>query len=170
MTGDKIKELNTMQNDFNLNDVVETENNEKNILSSKLFSSQHDHLSDTITRIRNGMMRKLEEIVVVKTKLIKSILEELKESGYIRDYEEALSKNNKICYLVYLRPGAIKEIKVISTPSFPRYIKCKDIPSYSKEFCYYGYGTLLISTPQGIMAGHNARKKNLGGKLILRVF
>jgi len=47
-----------------------------------------DHIGDLLTRIRNGLLAKLESIVVTKTKINGRIAQILLEEGYIRGYTE----------------------------------------------------------------------------------
>ena len=41
-------------------------------------------------------------------------------------------------------------------------------PNWPKQFG--GMGISVLSTPRGVMAGHQAKKQNLGGELLLTVY
>ena len=38
------------------------------------------------------------------------------------------------------------------------------------EMLAVGMGIAVVSTPQGLMSGHDARRKNLGGELLFKVW
>lgn len=59
----------------------------------------------------------------------------------------------------------ITGLKKVSTPGQPVYVGVKDI-----ELVKSGYGTSIVSTSQGLMTGKEARKKNLGGELICKIW
>ena len=59
----------------------------------------------------------------------------------------------------------IKEIKRISKPGRRVYSRATSIPRVMN-----GLGLAILSTPQGVMSDVDARKKNIGGEIICRVF
>ena len=59
----------------------------------------------------------------------------------------------------------IKEIKRISKPGRRVYSRATSIPKVMN-----GLGLAIISTPKGVMSDTDARKQNIGGEIICRVF
>jgi small subunit ribosomal protein S8 len=60
---------------------------------------------------------------------------------------------------------AITNIHRESKPGLRRYVSSKEIPRVLG-----GMGVAILSTPKGILAGHKAKKMNLGGELLLTVY
>ena len=99
----------------------------------------------------------------------KSILKILKEEGYIKDFFIEETINNKTTLKVNLKyyegDPVIKEIKRISKPGRRVYSRATSIPRVMN-----GLGLAILSTPKGVMSDTEARKNNVGGEIICRVF
>ena len=128
-----------------------------------------DPIGDMFSRIRNGQMRSLNSIEIPSSNFRKNILEVLKNEGYIKDYFIEKSENNKITLKVSLKyyegDPVIKEIKRISKPGRRVYSRANSIPKVMN-----GLGLAILSTPKGVMSDSEARKNNVGGEVICRVF
>ena len=128
-----------------------------------------DPIGDMFSRIRNGQMRSLNSIIIPSSNFRKNILEILKNEGYIKDYFIEKKDKNKITLKISLKyyEGApvIKEIKRISKPGRRVYSRATSI-----EKVMNGLGLAILSTPKGVMSDSEARKKNVGGEIICRVF
>ena len=127
-----------------------------------------DPIGDMFTRIRNGQMRNLNTIVVPHSKFRINILEILKIEGYINNYHIDKKDNKqslKIDLKYYEGLPVIKEIKRISKPGRRVYSRATSIPKIQN-----GLGLAILSTPKGVMSDHQARKNNLGGEIICKVF
>tara|TARA_X000001036_G_C20472784_1_gene722320 strand:+ start:248 stop:646 length:399 start_codon:yes stop_codon:yes gene_type:complete len=128
-----------------------------------------DPIGDMFARIRNGQMRLLNSIDIPSSNFRKNILQVLKNEGYIKDYFIEKSENNKITLKINLKyyegDPVIKEIKRISKPGRRVYSRANSIPKVMN-----GLGLAIISTPKGVMTDMEARKNNVGGEIICRVF
>ena len=128
-----------------------------------------DPIGDMFSRIRNGQMRLLNSINIPSSNFRKNILQILKDEGYIKDYYIEKSENNKINLKINLKyyegDPVIKEIKRISKPGRRVYSRANSIPRVMN-----GLGLAILSTPKGVMSDSEARKKNIGGEVICRVF
>jgi small subunit ribosomal protein S8 len=128
-----------------------------------------DPIGDMFSRIRNGQMRLLDSIEIPSSNFRKNILEILKNEGYIKDYYIEKSENNKINLKINLKyyegDPVIKEIKRISKPGRRVYSRATSIPKVMN-----GLGLAILSTPKGVMSDVEARKNNIGGEIICRVF
>jgi len=128
-----------------------------------------DPIGDMFSRIRNGQMRSLDSIEIPSSNFRKNILEILKNEGYIKDYYIEKSENNKINLKINLKyyegDPVIKEIKRISKPGRRVYSRANSIPRVMN-----GLGFAILSTPKGVMTDSEARKNNLGGEIICRIF
>ncbi len=73
--------------------------------------------------------------------------------------------NLKINLKYYEGDPVIKEIKRISKPGRRVYSRATSIPKVMN-----GLGLAILSTPKGVMSDVEARKNNVGGEIICRVF
>ena len=128
-----------------------------------------DPIGDMFSRIRNGQMRSLNSIIIPSSNFRKNILEILKNEGYIKDYFIEKKDDNKISLKISLKYyegyPVIKEIKRISKPGRRVYSRATSIPRVMN-----GLGLAILSTPKGVMSDTEARKNNVGGEIICRVF
>ncbi len=128
-----------------------------------------DPIGDMFSRIRNGQMRSLNTINIPSSNFRRNILEILKKEGYIKDYYIEKLENNKINLKINLKyyegDPVIKEIKRISKPGRRVYSRSTSIPRVMN-----GLGLAILSTSKGVMSDTEARKNNLGGEIICRVF
>ena len=128
-----------------------------------------DPIGEMFTRIRNGQMRNLNSVLIPASKFRSKILEILKAEGYINSFFLESSENNKKVIKVNLKyfegTPVIKEIKRISKPGRRVYSRATSIPKIQN-----GLGMAIISTSQGVMSDIQARKNNIGGEIICKVF
>ena len=128
-----------------------------------------DPIGDMFTRIRNGQMRNLNHVNIPASKFRSKILEILKTEGYINNYYLENDKKNikviKVNLKYYEGSPVIKEIKRISKPGRRVYSRANSIPKVMN-----GLGLAILSTPKGVMSDSEARKNNIGGEIICRVF
>ena len=128
-----------------------------------------DPIGDMFSRIRNGQLRSLNSVVIPSSNFRKNILKILKDEGYIQDFYIEKLENNRINSKINLKyyegDPVIKEIKRISKPGRRVYSRANSIPRVMN-----GLGLAILSTPKGVMSDTDARKNNLGGEVICRVF
>jgi small subunit ribosomal protein S8 len=128
-----------------------------------------DPIGDMFSRIRNGQMRSLDSVNIPSSNFRRNILEILKSEGFIKDFYIEKSENNKINLKINLKyyegNPVIKEIKRISKPGRRVYSRATSIPRVMN-----GLGLAILSTPKGVMSDTEARKNNLGGEIICRIF
>ena len=128
-----------------------------------------DPVGDMFSRIRNAQMRSLHSVEIPSSNFRKNILAILKDEGFINDFFIGKTENNKTSLKVTLKyyEGApvIKEIKRISKPGRRVYSRATSIPRVMN-----GLRLAILSTPKGVMSDAEARKNNIGGEIICRVF
>ncbi|WP_455478235.1 30S ribosomal protein S8 [Bartonella sp. B10] len=131
--------------------------------------SMSDPLGDMLTRIRNALCRKKNRVVTPASKLRACVLDVLQSEGYIRGYNKVDFDDGKSEIEIELKyfegMSAIREISRVSKPGRRVYVSAKLIPPVAN-----GLGISILSTPKGVMADHEARKQNVGGELLCRVF
>ncbi|MDR2934059.1 MAG: 30S ribosomal protein S8 [Rickettsiales bacterium] len=128
-----------------------------------------DTIGDMLARIRNGGMAKKAFVKCPASSERKSILEVLKNEGFITSYSsEEIRKGVSELTIVlkyYKGENVIKKLERISKPGRRVYTESKDIPSV-----YNGLGVSIISTPAGVLSDKQAREKNVGGEIICKIF
>ena len=114
-------------------------------------------------------MRLLNTIDVPASNFRLQILEVLKSEGYITNYfiekKDNNKKNLKVGLKYYEGTPVIKEIKRVSKPGRRVYSRATSIPRIQN-----GLGLSILSTPKGVMTDSDARKNNIGGEIICKVF
>ncbi len=133
---------------------------------------QTDPLADFLTSIRNAARASKSEVRVPWSRMRSDVAHILKNEGYVTEVEKVSdekAKAGKPELRVKLRgqgkTRAITQITRISKPGRRQYVGAAEIPRVLG-----GMGISVISTPRGVMAGHQAKKQNLGGELLLTVY
>lgn len=128
-----------------------------------------DPLGDMLTRIRNAQGARKNRVVVPFSKFHLAVCNVLKDEGFIREFGEEELDNNKKQIVIGLKyehgEPIIREIDRVSKPGRRIYSKSAEIPQ-----TYNGLGVTIVSTSQGVMADYIAKKSNLGGEVLCRVF
>ncbi|MDG2292437.1 MAG: 30S ribosomal protein S8 [Phycisphaerales bacterium] len=130
--------------------------------------SQQDLTSDMLTRIRNAVRNRFENVSCINNRLNRGVAEVLKVEGYIDDYgvvEDGRQGNLK----VQLRYGprgesVIRRIDRVSKPGCRVYSGVSDIPRPLQ-----GLGIAVVSTSRGVLSDRQCRENNVGGELIATV-
>lgn len=129
----------------------------------------NDIIADSLTRIRNASMRRLETTTLYYAKIIVSILEVFQAKGFIEGYKvvEQNKKQSINVVLKYDEKGysVINEITRISKPG-RRVYKGRNELKYFKN----GYGTIVVSTNKGVIANDEAYKANVGGEALCSIW
>lgn len=121
---------------------------------------------NAINSINVSEMVGKDECIIPSTKLIKAVLNVLKENKYIVDYEEF--KDNKIPKIKVRLAKAINKIGVIK-PRFP--VRLDEYNKYETRYIpSKDFGILIVSTPKGVMTNREAKEKHLGGRLLAYVY
>lgn len=129
-----------------------------------------DPIADFLTMIRNAIKAEHRFVDVSWSKIKLSIVEILKAQGLIEDFLVKLETNQRGTIRIFLkyvggRKSVIQGIKRVSKPGLRRYVGAEDIPTY-----YGGLGLSILSTSQGVLAGPEARKRQIGGELLCLVW
>ena len=130
--------------------------------------SVSDPVADMLTKIRNAGMAGHEKVDIPTSKLKLEIVKILKTEGYIKNFKKANNENGNIIR-VFLKydddTPIIHGIKRVSTPGRRVYMGYKNMPRVLN-----GYGTLIVSTSQGVTTGKKAAEKKVGGEIICTVW
>jgi small subunit ribosomal protein S8 len=127
-----------------------------------------DSIADMLTRIRNAIMARHDDVVMPLSKPLLAIAKILKDEGFISDF--SIVNDNKRRFLKiklkYLdSQPAILGLERVSKPGLRIYVKRGEIPRV-----YGGLGIAIVSTSKGIMVGKDAWHHKLGGELLCYVW
>ena len=130
-----------------------------------------DPIADMLTRIRNGLIAKLETVTVPASNMKKDIAEILVQEGYIKSAtvvkEEGSVQDSILIELKYGQNNekVISGLKRISKPGLRIYAKCDQIPKVLN-----GLGIAIVSTSKGVMTDKKARAMKVGGEVLAYIW
>ncbi|MGH2951733.1 MAG: 30S ribosomal protein S8 [Solirubrobacterales bacterium] len=128
-----------------------------------------DPISDYLTRIRNGLAAEHPEVEVPASRLKKEMSRILREQGYISDFEVEPTAIGEVIriQLKYTddRRPVISGLRRVSRPGRRRYVARDEVPRVQG-----GMGTAIVSTSTGVMTGHEASAKGVGGEVVAYVW
>ena len=126
--------------------------------------SMTDPIADLLTRIRYGQTARQNEVSMASSKLKTAIVRVLKEEGYVEDFrlETAGPKQTLTVGLKYYegRP-VIDRLERVSRPGLRIYRGKDELPKVLG-----GMGTVIVSTPKGVMTDKQARSIGQGGEVL----
>tara|TARA_Y100001970_G_scaffold165267_1_gene201953 strand:+ start:2898 stop:3293 length:396 start_codon:yes stop_codon:yes gene_type:complete len=130
--------------------------------------SLSDPIGDMIARIKNASLRNYKKVEIPSSKFKIKIADVLKNEGYIIDYKVE-DNDKKVKLLIDLKYTSgnpvINSIQRVSKPGRRIFSSAESLPKVSN-----GLGIAIISTPKGVMTDQDARKNQVGGEIICKVF
>jgi small subunit ribosomal protein S8 len=132
------------------------------------MSQLSDPIADFLTRLRNAGRALKPEVLVPYSKIKAEIARILKQEGYISAFEldtTGAHPQIKVTTKLANRSSAITGLKRVSRPGLRRYVGAKEIPRVLG-----GMGVAILSTPRGLLTGHEAKRQNLGGELVAYIW
>jgi small subunit ribosomal protein S8 len=131
--------------------------------------SHTDPIADFLTRIRNGLHADHDEVAMPASNFKAELARILREQGYIEDFsiEPARVGRTLRVRLKYTddRRPVISGLSRVSTPGRRQYVAAGQVPKVQG-----GMGTTIVSTSVGVMTGHDARRRGVGGELVAKVW
>ena len=131
--------------------------------------SMTDPVADFLTRIRNGLHADRDDVEMPASNFKAEIARILQEQGYIEGFEFQPGRVGRVLSvrLKYTedRKPVIQGLQRVSKPGRREYVEAGSIPKVQG-----GMGTTIVSTSQGVMTGHDARRAGVGGELVARVW
>ena len=128
-----------------------------------------DPIADMLTRIRNANMALHDTVEMPGSQMKAEVARVLKDEGYIADYElrDADVGTELMVRLKYDRDRrrVISGLERISKPGRRVYVDRTSIPRILG-----GMGIAVISTSQGVITGHEARRRGIGGEVLCSVW
>ncbi len=128
-----------------------------------------DPIADYLTRIRNAIGSGHDEVAIPASRLKMEMSRILKEQGYIRDFAKEPAQVGeaikiRLKYTEDRRP-VILGLERISRPGRRRYVDHRNVPRVDG-----GTGTAIVSTSVGVMTGHEAKQRGVGGEVVAYIW
>ena len=126
-------------------------------------------VSDFIIRIKNSALSRRKDAVVSYARINKDIAKVLIKEGFLEDIKEKIIDNKKVLQVKIKyqdRTPVLTDIEIVSKPSLRVYSAKKNILDAQRR----GMFTMILSTSQGIMTGHDAYKKRIGGEVLFKIW
>ncbi|MBI3956193.1 30S ribosomal protein S8 [Candidatus Gottesmanbacteria bacterium] len=128
----------------------------------------NDSVGDLLAQIKNAYMAGTSVVMLPHSKMKETLARILAREGYLASVEVAGETYKKTLELTLRYQGkspAMTDVKRKSKPGLRIYVGSEGIPTVVG-----GMGTAVLSTPQGIMTGKEAKKKHIGGELLCEVW
>ena len=127
-----------------------------------------DPIADLLIRIKNAHLAKKTQVSMPDSKVKRAILAILMAEGYIESFT-VVGETPKLALEVQLKyvkkQSAVSGVRRLSKPGRRLYVTAKEIPQ-----TLAGYGLTIISTNKGILSDSQARKQNVGGELVCKIW
>ncbi|MEW6277369.1 MAG: 30S ribosomal protein S8 [Candidatus Eremiobacterota bacterium] len=128
-----------------------------------------DPIADMLTRIRNANSALHDQVDVPASKVKEQLARLLKKEGYIKDYQVIQTgvQGTLRITMKYTsdRQRILTGLKRVSRPGLRHYVGKDEIPRL-----FGGLGTVVISTPKGILTGRAAQKQGVGGEIMAYIW
>ena len=126
--------------------------------------SMTDPIADLLTRIRNAQSARKTEVTLASSRVKRAIVKVLKDEGYVGDFRvgDDAGKSTLTIELKYYegRP-VIDRLERVSRPGLRIYRGKNELPKVLG-----GLGTVIVSTPKGVMTDREARATGQGGEVL----
>jgi small subunit ribosomal protein S8 len=128
-----------------------------------------DPISDYLTRVRNAITAQHADVEIPSSRLKREMTRILDEQGYIDGFSVEPTPVGDVIkiqlkYTSGRRP-VVTGLRRISRPGRRRYVSHGEIPRVMG-----GMGTAILSTSAGVMTGHEAKQKGVGGEVVAYVW
>jgi small subunit ribosomal protein S8 len=129
----------------------------------------NDPIADYLTRIRNALGSGHDAVEIPASRLKEEMSRILKEQGYIESFSRKPATVGEAIEirLKYTedRLPVIAGLERVSRPGRRRYVDRTEVPRV-----HGGTGTAIVSTSAGVMTGHEAKSKGVGGEVVAYVW
>ncbi|GAB5412257.1 MAG: 30S ribosomal protein S8 [Chlamydiales bacterium] len=126
-----------------------------------------DPIAEFLTRVRNAKNARHRHLEIRFSKMKEQIAKNLKDMGFIESY---LVNEKQGLMRVFLKYGkdrepAIQGLTRLSKPGCRKYVSADQIPTVLG-----GIGSVILSTPKGVINGETAKRERVGGELLCKVW
>ena len=130
--------------------------------------SLSDPIGDMIARVKNAQARNHKKVELPSSNFKTKIADILKNEGFIKDFKVNIEVKKPMLSLelkYHSGNPVINSIERISKPGRRVFSSAESLPKINN-----GLGIAIVSTPKGVMTDIDARKQNIGGEIICKVF
>lgn len=124
----------------------------------------NDPVGDLLAQIKNASMAGIQSIDLPYSRMKMEVAKILSQEGYVGAIEKTGTEPKcrlKIVIKYVGKTPVITGVKRVSKPGLRLYVNKQTIPTVVG-----GMGIAIVSTPQGIMTGRDAKKKGIGGEIL----
>lgn len=128
-----------------------------------------DPIADMIVRIQNASAVRKSTVLVPYSKMKLSIAELLEKEGFVKSVAKKGKKVAKSIEigLVYGEDGEPRVSGVQRVSKFSKRVYMGSKKLYPVKS---GYGLMVLTTPKGILSDKEARKENVGGEALFKIW
>lgn len=125
-----------------------------------------DPVADMLIRIKNGYMAGQKQVAIPYSRFKLTLADVLKKQGFIGESVKDKSGKEFTVTLVYQNGlPSLSGVKRISKPGLRRYVGVGEL-----NLLHRGVGKVILSTPRGLKTHLEAKKENLGGEVVCKVW
>ncbi|MGD9596932.1 MAG: 30S ribosomal protein S8 [Steroidobacteraceae bacterium] len=126
--------------------------------------SMTDPIADLLTRIRNAQSARKTEVSLANSRVKTAIVKVLKDEGFVSDFRVAADAGKATLTIelkYYEGRPVIDRLERVSRPGLRVYRGKNELPKVLG-----GLGTVIVSTPKGVMTDREARAAGQGGEVL----
>ena len=130
--------------------------------------SLSDPIGDMIARVKNAQARNHKKVELPSSNFKSKIADILKNEGFIKNFNISKEDKKPILSLelkYHSGNPVISNFERVSKPGRRIFSSADSLPKINN-----GLGIAIVSTPKGVMTDMDARKQNIGGEIICKVF
>ncbi len=127
-----------------------------------------DTISNFIVSLKNASAVHKDIVLLKHSSLLEAVAKTLERGGFIKNVSvigKGFSRKIQVELIYEGRESRIHGVERISKPSRRIYQKCLDIRSWKS-----GYGSIVFSTPKGILSDKEALKHKVGGEILFKIW
>lgn len=128
----------------------------------------NDPIGDMIIQVKNAAMADKHVVELPYSQMKHAVATVLANEGYISSVEK-LGDPPKLKLRITLKyqdnTPVLSGVKRVSKPGLRWYVNKHAIP-----YVVGGMGIAILSTPQGVMTGKEAKKRGIGGELLCEIW
>ena len=128
-----------------------------------------DPVSDLLARLRNALSARHEKADIPSSRFKVELARILKDEGYIKNFKVMDDRGGSLLrlYLKYDDTGnpVIHGLARSSKPGRRLYAGKNELPEVLG-----GLGVAIVSTSQGLLTGHDAKERGVGGEVVCTVW
>src|SRR3954468_6264982 len=127
-----------------------------------------DPITDYLNRIRNALQADHEQVEIPASRLKREMTRILKEQGYITDFTVEPGRVGEVIK-VRLRYTENRDPVISGMDRASRRARPRDVPKDGAPRGFGGMATTIMSSSRGVMTGHEARQRGVGGEVVAHV-